>query len=71
MLAFIYFFFQNRFLNECAIKSLIKILRGQVFFVRCSRTYVINKFLVYALFVELIGLRFIKYPCIVSVKFIK
>ena len=41
-------FYQNRFINECARKKKAKIPEFQsfrVFFVRCRRTYVLNKWL--------------------------
>ena len=47
MLAFIDFFYENRFINECARKKKAKIPEFQSFtisefFVRCRRTYVLN-----------------------------
>ena len=40
-------FYQNRFINECARKNFLKFSERQTerqsFFVRCRRTYVLNK----------------------------
>ena len=43
----IFFFYQNRFINECVRKNFLKYSEGQterrIFFVSCRRTYVLNK----------------------------
>ena len=53
MLAFIDFFYQNRFINECARKKKAKIPESRSFLVGYRRTYVLNKLSTCGLFVDL------------------